>query len=103
MRNRVIDDWRFVCETMAQATPREWGAVDESRYRIGLGFMQAAKAEVLGDLCSELVESSTRFTEQADHVRPDTGAMPVKIDLASVCDLIETHLDQLKKEEYANR
>jgi hypothetical protein len=42
----VEQQWRFACENIAQATPREWGALDERYYRAGLDIIIATRAEV---------------------------------------------------------
>lgn len=37
--------WRFTCENIAQATPREWGALDQRYYDAGLALIAAVRAE----------------------------------------------------------
>ena len=37
--------WRRTCENIAQATPREWGALDQRYYDAGLALIAAVRAE----------------------------------------------------------
>jgi hypothetical protein len=39
-------EWLLTCENIAQATPREWGALDERYYRAGLKLIIATREEV---------------------------------------------------------
>ena len=54
-------DWLFTCENIAQATPREWGALDQRYYDAGLRLIAALRAESADhSQCHDLVCNGDR-------------------------------------------
>ena len=52
--------WRFKCESIAQATPREWGALDQRYYEAGLQLIREAGAAALRQGSKDAAELELR-------------------------------------------